>query len=162
MSTGESRDQYNPVAASTPVDDTNLSYTADDVQEALEKQDNSVNSSASPGFSFGRASNVNSGTWLQCEGVPSNKAGRYVYIQNGVVERVFVSNEQITTFDLSVYWHDGNEINLTLLGTVSIVAANGGEFAVSWPVPTGSQLAMQVSNGSGRNMVGGLELSGTN
>lgn len=143
-------------------DNTVSGFTATNVQDALDEIANDVNTSASPGFSFGRASNVNSGTWLQCETVPSNKAGRFVYINSAVIERVFVSSENISTFDIEVYYHDGDEVGLTLLGSVSIVSARGDEFVVSWAVPSDKQLALKLSSGSARNVVAGLELSGTN
>ena len=157
------RGSSTQVAESVPFDPTVTNeLTATDTQGAIDELSNKVATSASPGFSFGRASNVNAGTWLQCETVPSNKSGRYVYINNAVITRVFVSNENVSTFDVSVYYHDGDSINLTLLGTVSIVSARGDEFTVSWSVPSGKQLAIQLSSGSARNMVAGLELQGTN
>jgi len=143
-------------------DNTASGLVAEDVQAAIDEVSNDVNTSASPGFSFGRASNVNAGTWLQNETVPSNKSGRYVYINNAVVERVFVSSENVDTFDIQVYYHDGDEVNLTLLGTVSVISARGGEFTVSWAVPSDKQLAIKLSSGAARNVVAGLELSGTN
>lgn len=156
-------EEYVLDAQNIPFDETVTGeLVATDVQGAIDEISNTVATSASPGFSFGRASNVNSGTWLNCEGVPSNKAGRWVYISNAVVTRVFVSNEQQTTFDVSVYYHDGNEINLTLLGTVSVINLYGDSFDVNFPVPTDKQLALRVTSGSARNVVAGLELQGTN
>lgn len=149
-------------ALETFFDNSATDLVSDNVQDVIEEINGVVSTSASPGFSFGRASNVNSGTWLQNETVPSNKAGRYVYITSAIVERVFVANENSSTFDVSVYYHYGDEAGLTLLGSVSVVSNTGGEFVVSWSVPTGSQLAMRVTSGAARNMVAGLELSGTN
>lgn len=143
-------------------DNTTSGLTATDAQAAIDEIANTVSTSASPGFSFGRASNVNTGTWLQCETVPSNKAGRFVYISNAVVEKIFISSETVSTFDVSVYHHDGDEINLTLISTSSVVSARGGVFTVGVSVPQNKQLALRVTSGSARNMVCGLELSGTN
>ena len=67
-----------------------------------------------------------------------------------------------STFDVEVYHHDGNEVNITLLGSVSVIASTGGEFSVSWAVPSQKQLAMRIVNGAAKNAVGGLELQGTN
>lgn len=159
----EFAEEYELIAANFPFDETITGeLTATDVQGAIDELSNTVATSASPGFSFGRASNVNTNTWLNCEGVPSNKAGRWVYISNAVVTRVFVSNEQQATFDVSIYYHDGNEINLTLLGTVSVVNVYGDSFSVDFPVPTDKQLALRITSGSARNVVAGLELQGTN
>lgn len=159
----EFAEEYELIAENIPFDETVTGeLIATDVQGAIDEISNTVATSASPGFSFGRSSNVNSGTWLNCEGVPSNKAGRWVYIENAVVTRIFVSNETLSSFDVSVYYHDGNEVNLTLLGSVSVVSSYGNSFVVSFAVPTDKQLALRVTSGSARNIVAGLELQGTN
>lgn len=155
-------EEYELKAENIPYNNTDSGLIATDVKSGLDEISNTVATSASPGFSFGRASNVSSGTWLQCETVPSNKAGRFVYISNAVIEKVFVSNENISTFDIGIYSHDGDEINLVLIDTVSIVASRGGSFTVSQPVATNKQLAIRVDAGSARNVVCGLELSGSN
>lgn len=151
-----------PEAIDVAYDNTTSGLVAGNVQAGLDEIAQKVNTSASPGFSFGRASNINSGTWLQCESVPSNKSGRYVYISDAIVKKIFISNEVVATFDVSIYYHTGNETGLTLVDTISVVSASGGAFDVDVSVPTGVQLALQVSAGSGKNMVCGLELSGTN
>lgn len=156
------RDDIEQVATGVPFDNSSNGFTSTDVQGAIEELTNAVLTSASPGFSFGRSGNLPAGTWLSCETVPSNASGRYVYINSAYIKRVFVSNELTNTFDISVYYHYGNEAGLTLLGTVSIVSALGGAFSVNWAVPTGSQIAIQISTGSAKNAVAGLELSGTN
>jgi hypothetical protein len=135
---------------------------AETAQEGIDELTTKVATSASPGFSFGRASNVNSGTWLQNEGVPSNKTGRWVYINDAKVTKVFVSNENSTSFSLSVYHHEGNGVSLTLMGTVVINGGVGDSFDVDWSVPSDRQLAIQLSLGTARNVVAGLELQGTN
>ena len=156
-------EEYRLEASFVPYDNTVVSQLiSDTTQGAIDELATSVATSASPGFSFGRASNVNSGTWLNCEGVPSNKAGRWVYITTAEVTKVFISNEQQTTFTASIYSHDGNSVNLTLLGSVTVTNKYGDAFTVSWPVGTDTQLAIQVTAGSARNVVAGLELQGSN
>jgi len=150
------RDIFTYVAEQVFFDNSTNGYAADNVQGAIEE----VGISASPGFSFGRSGNIPSNTWLNNEGVPSNKAGRYVYINNAEISRVFVSNEKVSTFDVEVFSHDGNEVNLTSLGTVSVVADRGDAFTVSWAVATDKQLAIKVSSGSAKNLIAGLELKG--
>lgn len=153
-----------PVANSVPFDNTSNGFIADNVQTAIEELNTSVLTSASPGFSFGRSGNVTAGTYLQCESVPSNISGRWVYINDAVVTRVFVSNETTTTYKLQVYSHDGNEANLTSLGTVTVTAAKGASFTVYWPVATNKQIAVRLaadSPNAAKNVVCGLELSGT-
>lgn len=159
------RDEFTPVAESTPFDNSTNGFTADDVQAAIEEVNQSVITSASPGFSFGRSGQVVAGAYLQNETVPSNLSGRWVYINNAVVKRVFVSNEDTTTYKIEVLHHEGSEVNLTSLGTVTVTAAKGDAFVVSWSVPTDKQIAVRIatdSPNSAKNIVCGLELSGTN
>lgn len=149
------------VASSVPVDDTNLTTPADNVQEALENLDGQVAVSASPGFSLGRSGNTPNGTWLlRTGGVPSNKTGLPVNLTSPYIVGVNVGNEDITTFDVEIYEHAGDEVNLTLIGTVSIVAARTGTFSVNWPITTGRQLAALISAGSAKNPGVDLQLSG--
>jgi hypothetical protein len=159
---GSGRDEFTPVAEQVPFDNSTNGFTADDVQGAIEEINTDIATSASPGFSFGRASNVNAGTWLQCETVPSNKAGRFVYITNAIVEKIFISNELVATFTVEIYEHEGDEVNLTLIDSKTVTAARGGSFTVNQSVTTGRQLALKLSAGTARNVVAGLELSGTN
>jgi len=156
------RDDIQQVAGGVPFDNETNGFISEETQSAIEEVDNKVNTSASPGFGFGKGGNVASGAYLLCEGVPSNIAGRYVYINNAVVTRVFISVQNSDTFDIEVYWHEGDETNITSLGTVSVIASTGGEFSVNWPVGSAKQLAMRIVNGSAKNAVGGLELEGTN
>lgn len=159
------RDDFRDVAKSVPFDNSTNGFTATDVQQAIEELNTTVLTSASPGFSFGRSGTATLGTYLQNESVPSNVSGRWVYINSAFVKRVFVSNEDVTTYTIEVLYHDGNEINLTSLGTVTVTAARGGAFSVNWAVPTNKQIAVRVSPASAnsaKNVVCGLELSGTN
>ena len=159
----EWKEEYELIAANVPYDKTLVNQLeAEHLQAAVDELATSVATSASPGFSFGRASNVNAGTWLNCEGVPSNKSGRWVYINQARVTKVFVSNEQSGTFTIEVFYHDGGGINLTSLGTVTVTNSYGDAFDVDWAVPTDKQLALQLTSGSARNAVAGLELQGTN
>ena len=156
------RDKFTPVATQVPYDNTDSGLIAEDTKAAIDEIVQSVATSASPGFGFGKGGNVSSGSYLECEGVPSNISGRYVYINNAVVTRVFISVQNASTFDIEVFSHDGNETNILSLGIVSLIASTGGEFSVNWPVATGKQIAMRIVNGSAKNAVGGLELQGTN
>ena len=157
-----SRDQFVPVARGVPFDNSTNGFVSDDTQAAIEEVNQSVITSASPGFDWSRSGSVPPGTVLLNGSVPSSISGRWVYINNAVIEEVFVSNENVDTFDLEFFYHDGGEINLTVLGSVSIVSARGGRFSVSWPVPTDKQLGCRLSSGSAKNILAGAELSGTN
>jgi hypothetical protein len=152
--------KLSPVAKSVPFDNSTNGFNATEVQSAIEE----VKSSASPGFSFGRSGTVTSGTFLQCESVPSNVSGRWVYINSAVITRVFVSNEDTTTYKLEVLYHDGGGVGLTSIGSVTVTAAKGAAFTVNWPVPTNKQLSIRVATDSpnnAKNLVCGLELSGS-
>jgi len=160
MSSG--RDEFTPPAVAVPFDNDTNGFISEEVQGAIEEIANAVSTSASPGFSFGKSGNIAANAYLQNETVPSNISGRYVYITNPVITRVFISVQIASTFDVAVYTHDGNEANITLIGSVSVIASTGGEFSVSWPITSQKQLAMRIINGSAKNAVGGLELQGTN
>lgn len=143
------------VARSIFFDNTGSSLTSENVEDAIkEVQDNlenlEVDASASPGFSFGRNGNVSSGTWLRRPGnVPSNRAGITVPIDNPVIKEVSCSNRNIDNYSLDIYEHDGNLVNLVLLGTISVVAARGGTFSVNFPTTRGKQIAIRLAPGSG-------------
>jgi hypothetical protein len=113
------RDIFTYVAKQIFFDNSGSSLISEDVEAAIKENNNLVQTSASPGFGFGRGSNVSANTWLYRTGsVPSNKTGVAMGITNPIVIKVDVGNENLNTFDISIYEHDGDEINLTLLGTV--------------------------------------------
>ena len=150
------------VASTVPVDDTNLNFPADNVQEALEQQNQQVAVSASPGFSLGQSGNVNTNSWLNRVGnIPSNITGLPVRLYNAKVVGLSVGCENADTFDVSVYEHEGDEINLTLIGTVSVVTSRTETFTVDWTVTTGRQLAARLTAGSGKNVGVDMQLSGS-
>lgn len=152
---------HGPEGDSVPFDTTGSTLTEETVGEALRELANTVGVSASPGFNFGKSANANNGTWLQVTGsVPSNKAGITVALVGPEVTQIYVANENISTFDISVYEHEGDSVNLTLLGTVSIVASRSASFPVSYTVTSGRQLAVKVSSGSAKNLNVGLQLKG--
>lgn len=155
------RGSSTQVASSVPFDNDTNGFVSDNAQSAIEEVNNNVQTSASPGFSFGRSGNVSSNTWLNCEGVPSNKSGRYVYINSAYVTRVFVSSEELDTFTLEVFYNDKGGLGLVSLGTVTVTADYGDAFSVNWAVPTDTELAIQLTTGSAKNIVAGLELRGS-
>lgn len=116
-------------------------------------------SSASPGFSFGRSGNVSSGAWLQCETVPSNVTGRHVFLKGAKIKKIFVSNESANTFNIGIYEHDGT--TYTLLTTVSLTAERKKDFTVSIDITYNLELAMQVTSGSCKNVVAGFLIQGS-
>lgn len=151
------RDEFQQVAKSVPFDNSSNGFSATDVQGAIEE----IGASASPGFSWGRAGGLLASTWLQVDGgVPSNSAGRYVPINNPVVVNVFCSSDTTSTFTITFYQHDGNSVNLTSIGTMTVTSATGGQQTVNWPTAKGKQLAVRLTSGSANNLVVGCILKG--
>lgn len=159
MSNGTKLYDVTPVASEIPFDNSTDGFTSDNVQAAIEE----IGASASPGFSFGRSGGLLASTWLQVDGgVPSNSAGRFIPINNPVVSLFFCSSDTSSTFTLTLYSHDGNAVNLTALGTLTITAALGGSTGtISWPTVKGKQLAVRLTSGSANNLVAGVILKGT-
>lgn len=139
------RTQFDPTIANVLV--------SKDVQAAIDELALTGGVSASPGYTFGKSGNVNSGTFLQQETVPSNITGRTIGVNNGFVTEIAAGSQDADTYDLEIYSHDGNSINLTLLTTVSVVAARIATFLLGSPVAVakGKQLAVKVSSGSTKN-----------
>lgn len=142
-------EEYEPQAEDIAFDNTGTGFTADTVQEALTE----VGASASPGFSFGRSGSLSQGTWLRRPGnVPSNRAGVTIPIANPVITKVSCSNKNIETYDVEIYEHEGDEINLTLLTTISVVSARGGVFSVLVSATEGKQIAARLGSTSTGNV----------
>lgn len=143
-----------PIAEDVEFDNTGTDFTSTDVQGALEE----IGASASPGFSFGR-SFANNGTWLRRVGeIPSNRTGVTIGIQNPVVAQIFVSNRNIETYTVGIYEHEGNSINLTLLGTVSVTSARGDSFNVNFSATQGRQLAVRIETVTGSLQQPGVDI----
>lgn len=157
------RDDFRDIAKSVPFDNSSNGFVSTDVQAAIEEIQNTISTSASPGFSFGRSGVASSGTYLQNETVPSNISGRWVYLSNGYVTDIYVTNELTTTYSIELLYHDGNAAGLTSLGTVTVNSAKGAHFTVNWAVPNDKQLAVRVAPAtanSPKNIVVGLQLTG--
>jgi len=156
------RDNFNSVAEQIPFDNDTNGFLAEDVQAAIEE----IGASASPGYSFGRNGNLSQNTWLRRPGnVPSNRAGVTMRINNPVIIGVACANRNIETYDVEIYEHDGNQLNLTLLGTVTVVAATSDTFDVNFPATQGKQLAVRLgSTGTGnvRDLGVDITLIGSN
>ncbi len=155
------RDEYNPVAREIPFDNDTNGFVSDDVQAAIEEVNDSLDVSASPGFTWGKSGNVTANTWLLNDSVPSNKAGRAIFITDATLEAVFVRCELAATFDLEIYEHDGT--TFTLIETVNVVASRSEDFIFGTPfsLTTGKELAIKLINGSAKNPVAGCVLRGT-
>jgi len=127
-----------------------------------------VATSASPGFSFGRANNVNAGTFLlRPGGPPSNQTGVTFGLYNGSLDVITVGTENLNTYSLNVWQHDGNFINPVLITSVNLVTTRAQTLVkgidyteINAPI-RGKQFAVELATGSGRNPGVDLQLSGT-
>jgi len=151
------------VAESIPFDNDSNGFASDDVQGAIEELSTKVATSASPGFSWGRSGNISANTWLRNEGVSSNRSGRAVTFNNANIVRIYISTENLNTYTLTIYEHEGDSANLTILTTISVTSSKVGDSGtISVPVTTGRQLAVRLTGGSAKNVVVGKNLSGSN
>lgn len=148
------------VASSVPFDNAGNGFDSDNVQEAIEE----IGASASPGFSFGREGSSGNGTWLRRVGnIESNRTGVAIPISNPRLTRISCGTENIATYQVGIYEHEGNSINLTLLTTVSVTASRFETFTVDVPATEGKQLAVRCLNpmsGNPNNLGVDIVLSG--
>lgn len=155
------RDFFVQVARSIWFDNSTNGFIADDVQGAIEEIQIAAAAATSPGFTWGRSGNIPSGTWLLNDSVPSNKGGRTIVLNSAKIVKIFTASEELNTYDLGIYSHDGNEINLTLITTLVVTASRTGDSgAVSISVPFGKQLATKVDTGSAKNLIVGIIMQG--
>lgn len=146
----------SPVARSTPFDNTNNDFESTDVQAAIEE----IGASASPGFSFGRGSTSNAGTYLQVDSVPSNQAGRIVPFTGAEISNVFVACRNNSTFTLEVQTRVGNVF--TTIYTISLTnERKKSEQVTGVLLSLNDELAVRVGSGSAADIVVGIILKGT-
>lgn len=157
------RDEYTPVAEGIPFDNDTNSFVADDVQAAIEEVNDKVGISASPGYSFGKAGNISSGTWLLRTGsVPSNKSGVNVGLYNAEVVQISTGSEDLNTYTLQIWQHDGDEVNSTLITSVNITSSRKEVFTLTGASLTRNKhVAVKLSSGSAKNIGVDLQITGT-
>jgi hypothetical protein len=80
--------------------------------------------SGKPSYDFGASGAAPALTWLDSHGRPSNKTGIPFGLDNGKLIEIWVGNELLVEYEFSLYWHEGDETNLTLLKSVTVPAAN--------------------------------------
>jgi hypothetical protein len=152
------RDEFEQTAEETPFDNSTNGFTADKVQTAIEE----IGAGASPGFTFSRPGSNTGNTWLKIAGgVVSNRSGIPVFISNPKLITVVATCENLNTYDVKIYEHDGDQINLTLLSTHSVVASRSTTFTVNITLTQGKQLAVRT-NGTVKNPGVNLQLIGNN
>lgn len=154
------------VAKSVPYDDTIQTPTTntDNVQDIIDYLKNALATSVSPGFTWGRSGTVTPLTWLLNDSVPSNLSGRIIFLSSAEIKKVYIANQDATSgIVLGVYSHDGDENNLTLLGSVTTTATRSNTFSVSWSVALNKQIAVKLETGSAnaKNVVVGVLIKGS-
>jgi hypothetical protein len=147
-----------PDAIDVPYDNTTSGLAAEDVQAAIDEIGGDLANAASPGFTFGKASNVNADTFLLNENVVSSKAGRVVPV-DGEIRVVYVACENAATFDVEILRRSG--ASFVLLATANVVAARTHTQTFAVAVSTGDEIAAKVVTGSARNVVVGVTIIGT-
>lgn len=146
-----------PVARQVPFDNSTNGFTAINTQSAIEEIQASAIVSASVTFTWGRSGVTVSGTWLLNESVPSNKAGRANVLNATQVVKFFSASEDLDTYTLELYEHEGDEIGLTLIHTLTVTASRtGNSGTISAAITSGKQLAIKLATGTARNIVCGI------
>jgi hypothetical protein len=88
-----------------------------------------VDDTASPGFMFDRQGSAKKKDWLKAGNIYSNVVGWPFALANGRLTQIWIGNEDPNTFEIEIYEHQGDEVNLTLLTTVAVgVAARNASF----------------------------------
>lgn len=141
-------------------DPTGTDLTSTKTGPAIRELFNSGGNSASAGVIFGRASNTSATSWLLNQGVVSNRTGVPLDINNPELVRISAGSENLDTYTLSIYEHEGDSINLTLLDTISVVSARNASKTTSINITPGRQLAVALTAGSARNVKATLSIKG--
>lgn len=119
---------------------------------------------ASPGFVYGAVNTKIGPFWLTSEGIPSNVVGVPVLFGNGRVIQAAVGTEEESDYSVGVYQHEGNEVNLMLLGSFAITSGGDKRVFLDLPVNYSSpnpQLACRLLTGSTKNLKVSLVLRGS-
>lgn len=105
---------------------------------------------ASPGFTFGKNGQANSGTYLENEAVPSNLVGIPIGVTNGRISGVMFRCQDPTTVTIEIEEHDGN--TFTSLGTFSITASRSQDFfGLNIVLTATKELAVKLQSGSSKS-----------
>ena len=150
------RDDFEQHAKGTPVTLTqeliDCGVTSKMLQTVLEEICASLQATSTPGFSFGRGGNAAANSWYINNEVPSNLVGIPIGTSNSEITEIWCGSENTDTYDVEIYEHEGDEVNLTLLTTVSIVANRTQNFTgLTVSVTTGRQIAVKIVNGNAKN-----------
>jgi hypothetical protein len=123
--------------------------------------------SVSPGFLFSRTGNSRNNDWFKAGENFSNVTGWPFGLNLGQITGIWVGCQNPSTFDISIYEHQGSEVNLTLLTTVSVTVATTNAFFYpsdfgNIGITQGYQMAARVTSGNLREGKVILFAQGTN
>jgi hypothetical protein len=117
-------------------------------------------SEATPGFTWGASGNVNAGTYLLNDTVPSNKSGRVVPI-NGYIRYAFVTVELAATVTFTIEKRVGASFTTLATFSLSVERKKAVDFGyAAIPVSVEDEVAIRVSSGSCKSPVVGLVVRG--
>jgi len=148
----------------SPGNNPDCFITEETVQEAIEQLCIGVQTTATPGFTFGRSGSLPTNTWLLADTVPSNNAGRLIFLYNAAILAIYAVNEINAAFSLGTYQHDGLGSTYTLKHTLTFLASEKTKFdilATPVPVTTGLRMGMKITNNNGKNVAAGLIIRGS-
>lgn len=76
---------------------------------------------------FGKSGNAAANAFLNRAGnIPSNVSGIPIMVSVGAIKSVSCGQEDIATYDIEIYEHEGDFVNATLLFTLTVTAARSG------------------------------------
>ena len=108
-----------------------------------------VGGTSKPQYAWGRAGSNNPLQYLDNNGVPSNRSGIPFGKNNGQLIELWISNPNLADFDISLYHHEGNEFNLTLVTTKNIAATDRVKIYtvadLGQSIPNGVQMAARIA-----------------
>ena len=152
----EFQEELDLSAENVTFDNAINGFDSDNVQEAIEE----IGAGASPGYTYSRPGTQNGNTWLKIAGgVVSNRSGIPIFISNPILTTVVATSENENTYDVKIYEHDGDQINLNLITTLSVVNSRTETFNVNISLTQGKQLAIRT-NGTVKNPGVNLQLKG--
>jgi hypothetical protein len=144
-------EEYALNAENIPYDNSDSGLTATDIKSALDELDSQTATTIMHSVELSRQGNVTTNTWLLSQGTPSNKVGALVKT-TGIITQVTCGSENLDTYTVQFYKHNGDSTNLTSLGSVSVTSARSQTFTVSYSVTQGDHIGVKITSGSGKNI----------
>jgi len=154
--------KFSPHSESVPFEPEDSGLVSDLTGPAIRELSDRVDTSASPGFTWGRSGNVPPGSYLNQEGVPSNTTGRLVPLTSGYIATIFAACEEPTTATIEIQRRDGS--TFTAIASVTLTAERKRTVNLvegASPVSLNDELAAFVSSGSVKNPGIGIVIKGS-